>query len=79
MLWQSVESSNVPQESRFLLTRSLLAAPSSSLLSDGSLDNVAVEATQAALADDGVGSPSLGAEVAAACMTRDGKVSHPLA
>ena len=68
MLWRLLNSPNIPRDSRFCLTRSLLSSGFTSLLDEGSLDVIAVEAAEAALAgDDGLAGP-----LVASCVVAEG-------
>lgn len=69
-LFNMIESSDIPQDVRFGLALSLLASQSTSLLAEGLLDAIAVEATQAALAND-TGPAGL---IAADCIGSKGRI-----
>ncbi|RSH88769.1 hypothetical protein EHS25_002997 [Saitozyma podzolica] len=50
-LWSLIKSTEVPRDTRFALAQGVLDAPSARLIYDGSLDCIALEATQVALSE----------------------------
>ncbi|KAK4688698.1 E3 ubiquitin-protein ligase listerin, partial [Tremellales sp. Uapishka_1] len=69
--WNLIESSNAPQETRFALVQALLTNESARLLTEGSLDKTAVEATELALTSESL--PAI--SVASACISQKTHIS----
>ena len=68
ILWRLINSTSIAQDSRFGLTRSLLSSGSTNQLEEGSLDVIAVEATETALVANDVAAASL----VASCVVAEG-------
>jgi hypothetical protein len=58
-LWSLVESTDVPRDTRFALAQGVLGSPSARLVYDGSLDGIALEATQVALSEGSLAATAL--------------------